>query len=191
MTVEEVISYFLEGEGVDVLRESLGWVCRQLMGAEVSELVGAARGERAPAQRLLHRNGYRNRAWQGRAGELELQIPKLRRGSYWDLTRRGQGSAACLVQDLSALFSDLQRSLGVAPRLPHMAPAPMRGENRRRRQDLQSQRPQVRFCTSQPHESGFARRRAACAGRRPLHASAAIAGVAARATARTGDTLKP
>ena len=38
MTVEEVVSYFLEGEGVDVLRESLRWVCQQLMEAEVSEL---------------------------------------------------------------------------------------------------------------------------------------------------------
>jgi len=33
------------------LRESLTWVV-QLMEAEVSELVGAARGERAPEERL-------------------------------------------------------------------------------------------------------------------------------------------
>ncbi len=45
MTTDEVVSYFLEGEGVDVLRESLLWVCQQLMEAEVSELVGAERGE--------------------------------------------------------------------------------------------------------------------------------------------------
>ncbi len=31
MTVDEVVSYFLEGEGVDVLRDSLRWVCQQLM----------------------------------------------------------------------------------------------------------------------------------------------------------------
>ena len=61
MTVEEVVSYFLEGEGVDFLRESLAWVCQQLMEAEVSELVGAGRGERAPEERLTHRNGYRER----------------------------------------------------------------------------------------------------------------------------------
>jgi hypothetical protein len=41
MTVEEVVSYFREGEFVDKLRESLRWVCRQLMEAEVSELIGA------------------------------------------------------------------------------------------------------------------------------------------------------
>src|SRR5216117_2113031 len=83
MTTEEVVGYLLEGEGVDVLRESLSWVVQQLMEAEVSELVGAARGERAPEERLTHRNGYRPRAWATRAGELELQIPKLRRGSYF------------------------------------------------------------------------------------------------------------
>jgi putative transposase len=54
---------------------------QQLMEAEVSELVGAARGERAPEERLTHRNGYRARPWATRAGEIELAIPKLRRGS--------------------------------------------------------------------------------------------------------------
>lgn len=37
MTVDEVVSYFLEGEGVDYLRESLTWMCQQLMEAEVSD----------------------------------------------------------------------------------------------------------------------------------------------------------
>jgi len=83
MTADEVVSYLLEGEGLDFLRESLAWVCQQLLEAEVSELVGAARGERAPEERLTQRNGYRSRPWQTRAGELELAIPKLRRGSYF------------------------------------------------------------------------------------------------------------
>ncbi len=54
MTVDEVVSYFLEGEGVDFLHESLAWVCQHLLETEVSELVGAARGERAPEERLTH-----------------------------------------------------------------------------------------------------------------------------------------
>ena len=83
MTTEQVVGYLLEGEGLDFLRESLSWVVQQLMEAEVSELVGAAHGERAPAERLTHRNGYRSRAWQTRAGEIELAIPKIRRGSYF------------------------------------------------------------------------------------------------------------
>jgi transposase-like protein len=69
------------GEGIDFLRESLRWVVQQLMEAEVSEVIGAEHGERNP-ERLTHRNGYRPRRWDTRAGEIELAIPKIRRGSY-------------------------------------------------------------------------------------------------------------
>jgi putative transposase len=69
-------------EHADVLRESVRFVAEQLMEAEVSELIGAERGERTE-DRATHRNGYRPRRWDTRAGELELQIPKLRRGSYF------------------------------------------------------------------------------------------------------------
>jgi transposase-like protein len=103
MTVDEVVSYFLEGEGVDVLRDSLRWVCQQLMEAEVSELVGAERGERAPEERLTHRNGYRARPWQTRAGEIELAIPKLRRGSYFpsflEPRKRSEQALVSVVQE--------------------------------------------------------------------------------------------
>jgi putative transposase len=103
MTIDEVVSYFLEGEGVDVLRESLRWVCQQLMEAEVSELVGAARGERAPEERLTHRNGYRTRPWATRAGEIELAIPKIRRGSYFpsfiEPRRRAEQALVAVVQE--------------------------------------------------------------------------------------------
>jgi hypothetical protein len=57
-----------------LVRETLAamtWVVQQLMEAEVSELIGAERGERTP-ERLTHGNGYRPRVWSTRAGELEL-----------------------------------------------------------------------------------------------------------------------
>jgi putative transposase len=103
MTTEQVVGYLLEGDGLDVLRESLCWVVRQLMEAEVSELVGAARGERAPEERLTHRNGYRARPWATRAGEIELAIPKLRRGSYFpsflEPRRRSEQALVSVVQE--------------------------------------------------------------------------------------------
>src|SRR5213080_5576563 len=72
------------------------------MEAEVSELVGAARGERAPEERLTHRNGYRARPWATRAGEIELAIPKLRSGSYFpsflEPRRRSEQALVSVVQ---------------------------------------------------------------------------------------------
>jgi len=103
MTGEQVVGYLLEGEGLDFLRESLLWVCQQLMEAEVSELVGAGRGERAPEERLTYRNGYRPRPWHTRAGELELAIPKLRRGSYFpsflEPRKRSEQALVAVVQE--------------------------------------------------------------------------------------------
>jgi len=83
MTIEEVVKKVLLEEHGDVIREAVMAVCGELMEAEVSQLVGAERGERRPQDRATHRNGYRPREWQTRVGTVELQIPKLRRGSYF------------------------------------------------------------------------------------------------------------
>jgi transposase-like protein len=103
MTAEQVVSYLIEGEGLDFLRESLSWMVQQLMEAEVTELVGAAHGERAPEERLTQRNGYRPRTWATRAGEIELAIPKIRRGSYFpsflDPRRRSEQALVSVVQE--------------------------------------------------------------------------------------------
>jgi putative transposase len=103
VTAEEVVGYLLEGEGLDFLRESLSWVVQQLMEAEVSQLIGAGRGERAPDERLTHRNGYRSRVWSTRAGEVELAIPKLRRGSYFpsflEPRKRSEQALVSVVQE--------------------------------------------------------------------------------------------
>src|SRR4051794_1708210 len=82
MTIEEVVRRVLREEHGDVIRESVRVVGQELMEAEVSELIGAAHGERTE-DRATHRNGYRPRRWDTRAGEIELQIPKIRQGSYF------------------------------------------------------------------------------------------------------------
>jgi putative transposase len=83
MTIEEVVRRVLRDEHGDVIRESVRAVAQELMEAEVSELIGAERGERRPDDRATHRNGYRLRRWDTRAGEIELQIPRIRQGSYF------------------------------------------------------------------------------------------------------------
>jgi len=66
----------------DLLREMIGFTAQRLMALEIEGLTGAAPGERNP-ERMNQRNGYRDRAWETRAGMVELRIPKLRKGSYF------------------------------------------------------------------------------------------------------------
>ena len=66
----------------DLVRDMLGFAAERLMEAEVQARTGAAHGARDPA-RQVQRNGYRGRAWESRAGRIELAIPRLRRGSYF------------------------------------------------------------------------------------------------------------
>src|SRR5438874_10534075 len=66
----------------DLLREMVGFAAQRLMELEVGSLTATAHGERSP-DRINHRNGYRERIWETRAGAVELRIPKLRKSSYF------------------------------------------------------------------------------------------------------------
>ena len=76
--------YLRKGEEPDndPLRALVRWAVQELMDAEVSAQIGAGRYERTE-ERSTQRNGYRPRIWDTRVGSLELQIPKLRTGSYF------------------------------------------------------------------------------------------------------------
>ena len=66
----------------DFLREGVEIMMQMLIELEAGEKIGANRYERSP-ERITHRNGYRTRMWETRVGEIPLQIPKLREGSYF------------------------------------------------------------------------------------------------------------
>ena len=66
----------------DLVRELLAYAADRLMALEVEGLTGAPLGARS-TERMNHRNGYRERAWETRAGRIDLAIPKLRKGSYF------------------------------------------------------------------------------------------------------------
>ena len=66
----------------DLVRDMLAFAAERLMDMEVEALTGVPAGVRSP-ERLVQRNGYRERAWDTRAGRIDLAIPKLRRGSYF------------------------------------------------------------------------------------------------------------
>jgi putative transposase len=90
-------------EHADVLRESVAVMVREIMDAEVAMITGAEHGERAPGRRSAQRNGYRPRRWDTRVGEIELEIPRLRTGSYLpsflEPRRRAEQALVAVVQE--------------------------------------------------------------------------------------------
>ncbi|MFN8109717.1 MAG: IS256 family transposase [Thermoleophilia bacterium] len=83
LSTEAVVRKVLTEDHADLIREAVALLCQQIMEAEVTQITGAGLGERAPQERVTHRNGYRPRRWDTRAGSIELFIPKLRQGSYF------------------------------------------------------------------------------------------------------------
>ena len=80
--VSELLDAFRTGDGVDLIRESVRMVMQELIEAEATERIGAARYERTDT-RTTERNGARDRLLATQAGDVELRIPKLRKGSYF------------------------------------------------------------------------------------------------------------
>jgi transposase-like protein len=66
----------------DLVREMLAFAAERMMEAEVEARTGVGKGTRSP-MREVQRNGYRERDWDTRAGRIALEIPKLRKGSYF------------------------------------------------------------------------------------------------------------
>jgi putative transposase len=84
----------------DLVREMLSFAAERLMEAEVEARTGAAHGLRDPA-RQVQRNGYRERAWD--AGRIDLEIPRLRKGSYFpsflEPRRSAEKALAAVIQE--------------------------------------------------------------------------------------------
>ena len=107
----------------DLLRELLTSFINTLMSAEADAVCGAAYGVSSP-ERTNRRNGYRGRDFDTRTGTLELEIPKLRTGTYfpeWLLERRKRAEraltsvvATCYLLGVSTRRMDkLVQSLGI------------------------------------------------------------------------------
>lgn len=72
----------VSAEHHDLLKEAVRRVLQEVMAEEVAQRLGAAPHERTES-RSGYRNGTRSRVLKTRVGELELEIPKLREGSYF------------------------------------------------------------------------------------------------------------
>ena len=77
--LSELLDAFRAGEGVDLVRDAVRLVMQELIEVEATERVGADRYERSDS-RITERNGSRPRLLATQAGDVELKIPKLRKG---------------------------------------------------------------------------------------------------------------
>jgi len=80
--VSELLEAFRAGDGVDLVRESVRLVMQELIEAEAAERIGASRYERTES-RTTERNGARDRLLTTKGGDVQLRIPKLRKGSFF------------------------------------------------------------------------------------------------------------
>jgi putative transposase len=109
-------------EHADFLREGVRVLAQELMELEVAEQLGAERHERTP-ERLGYRNGYRERAWDTRVGTIELQVPRVRDGSFFpsllEPRRRAERALVSVVQEAyvqgisTRRVDDLVQALGM------------------------------------------------------------------------------
>jgi len=111
-----------KSDDADFLRELIQDAAQRLMDIEVAAVCGAGHGERRP-ERENQRNGYRSRQWDTRAGTIGLNIPKLRRGSYFpsflEPRRTAEKALMAVIQEAyiqgvsTRAVDDLVRAMGL------------------------------------------------------------------------------
>lgn len=112
VTDEVALAKVLAGPHGDFLLEGLRKLAQGIMEAEVTALAGAAPHERSES-RSDRRNGYREREWLTRLGQVTLAVPRLREGSYMpsflEPRRRWERALVAAVQEAYVLGLSTRR----------------------------------------------------------------------------------
>jgi putative transposase len=91
-------------EDVDFLRPLVRSVIQEFLEVEMTEAVGAEKGERVEG-RLSYRSGYYARSLITRVGKLELRVPQDRSGRFsTEIFERYQRSEKALVAALTEMY---------------------------------------------------------------------------------------
>ena len=102
MTLLDLLNKSEQGADPTFLRDGIKLLAQELMDAEVSAVVGAQPHQRT-LSRITYRNGYRDREWDTRVGTVDLQIPKLREGTYFpsllEPRRRHERALLSVIQE--------------------------------------------------------------------------------------------
>jgi putative transposase len=111
-----------EAGDAEFLREGVRALAQALMELEVGQHVGAERYERA-LTRTGQRNGYREREWDTRVGTIDLQVPRVRDGSFFpsllEPRKRAERALVAVVQEAyvqgvsTRRVDDLVQALGM------------------------------------------------------------------------------
>jgi len=87
---------------LDFLREGVRVLAQGVMELEVEQHLNAERYERS-AERTGQRNGHWDRQWATRVGTLDLQVPRVRDGSYYPLLleprKRAERALVAVIQE--------------------------------------------------------------------------------------------
>ena len=150
--LSELLDALRAGGDIDVIRRSVEMVLQALIDTEATQVIGAGPHERTD-NRTNQRNGTRPRLLSTKAGDVELAIPKLRRGSFFPsvLERRRR----------------IDRALFQVVMAPLCVKSSRAGDGRRRREGCGRSRPRVAVSRSAvlPCDSFLQR---ACGGSSPV-----------------------
>jgi putative transposase len=89
-------------QDADFLRDGVRALMQSLMDIEVSQHLHAEPHERT-LERTGQRNGYRERQWDTRVGTIDLQVPRVRDGSFFPMLleprKRAERALVSVVQE--------------------------------------------------------------------------------------------
>lgn len=112
-----------KGADADLVRELLAFAAERLMEMGVEARTGVPAGVRSP-DRANHRDGCRERAWETRAGRVELANLRLREGScfpsFLEPRRTAERALAAVIQEAhvhgvsTRAVDDLVKAMGGA-----------------------------------------------------------------------------
>jgi putative transposase len=77
-----LLDAFHDRPDLDLVREMVGFLYQALIDIEATEVIGAEPHERT-VTRTTRRNGSRPKTLSTKTGDVEVKIPKLRKGSYF------------------------------------------------------------------------------------------------------------
>lgn len=137
--VANLLDAIRAGGDIGIIRKGVELVLQALLETESTEVVGAGCFERSDA-RTNQRNGSRERLLTTKAGDVELKIPKLRKGSFFPsiLERRRRIDRALFAVVMEAYVhgvstrkvDDLVASLAAASGFPRASEPHLRRPGR-------------------------------------------------------------